>query len=157
MATVAARSGDGGGPRAMSARRCSSSSAIVAPDTVSIATSTSGSRAVKASMRGPTCSATTLVTATCMSRGCPGESWTERRACSASPRISPASAASRRPPGVSAMPRPSRTNSSSPSSLRSAATATETAGSVTPSSAAAAFTEPSRATSTNDCNWARVI
>ncbi len=55
------------------------------------------------------------------------------------------------------MPRPSRTNSSSPSSLRSAATATDTAGSVTPSSAAAALTEPRRATSTNDCSWARVI
>src|SRR4029078_1407536 len=34
---------------------------------------------------------------------------------------------------------------------------TETAASVTPSSAAAAFTEPKRATSTNDCSWARVI
>ena len=73
------------------------------------------------------------------------------------PRISVASAASRRPPGVSAIPRPLRTNSSSPSSLRSAATATDTAGSVTSSSAAAALTDPWRATSTKDCSWARVI
>jgi hypothetical protein len=75
---------------------------------------------------------------------------TERRACSASPRISVAGAASRRPPGVRAIPRPARTNSSSPCSLRSAATATETAGSVTSSSAAAALTEPRRATSTKE-------
>ena len=97
------------------------------------------------------CSATSGVVSTVRRRDS-ADSATERRACSASPRISVASAASRRPPGVSAIPRPLRTNNSSPSSLRSADTATETAGSVTSSSAAAALTDPCRATRTKDCS-----
>jgi hypothetical protein len=106
---------------------------------------------VNISISGPMCSATKAVAATTSRRDSELEA-TDRRAWSASPRISEASAANRRPPGVNAIPRPLRTNSSSPSSRRSAATATDTAGSVTSSSAAAALTDPWRATSTKDCS-----
>ena len=67
-AIVAERSGPGWGPSAMSARRCSSRSANEAPGTDSIAISSPSSRAVKASISGPMCSATRFVAATCIRR-----------------------------------------------------------------------------------------
>ena len=87
------------------------------PASVATAISRPSSRAEKSSIIGPMCSATSGGREHRRAGAARPRSATERRACSASPRISVASAASRRPPGVSAIPRPLRTNSSSPSSL----------------------------------------